>query len=425
MPKPGQDAHATPHQRHQLSPQEKHERKQRILTHGAPSVTGSIAHAVVVKNGNLFFLTDDAGIAPLGGDHGFGLYYNDCRYLSGYDLRLAGANLLCLISTAEPGYMAAFQLTNPDIRMPGGAFIRKEGIGVKWERLVDADNPALNELMTLENYEAQDVAFPLTLTFEAGFEDVFAIRGLLPEKIGRSDEPKWKDGALSFVYEGADKLYRSLSVHFSPRPDSTVGTTARFDIRLRPGERKQLSISLVIAESENANEALPDPHYRSDFHRIEARLRRDCDEWVAGKTEIRTGSLLLNAIMDRSMRDLYALKSRLGDQEYFAAGVPWFATLFGRDSVITALQTLAYDPEIAAQTLRLLAKYQSRQRDEWRDAQPGKILHELRIGEMAKLGEIPHTPYYGTSDATPLFLILVGRHAAWTGDLELFDELRD
>ena len=105
--------------------------------------------------------------------------------------------------------------------------------------------------------------------------------------------------------------------------------------------------------------------------------------------------------------------------------MPWFVTLFGRDSIITALQTLAYDPEIAAQTLRLLAKYQSRQVDEWRDAQPGKILHELRTGEMARLGEIPHTPYYGTINATPLFLTLVGRHAAWTGDLTLFDELRD
>lgn len=105
--------------------------------------------------------------------------------------------------------------------------------------------------------------------------------------------------------------------------------------------------------------------------------------------------------------------------------MPWFVTLFGRDSIVTALQTLAYDPEIAAQTLRLLAKYQSRRMDEWRDAQPGKILHELRTGEMAKLGEIPHTPYYGTIDATPLFLILAGRHAAWTGDLGLFNELRD
>ncbi len=425
MPKPQQAAQAATHQRHQLSLREKHEHKQRVLTQGAPSVTGSIADAVVIKNGNLFFLTNSAGIAPLGGDHGFGLYYHDCRYLCGYDLKLAGARPLCLVSTATEGYLAAFQLTNPDIRMSDGALIRKEEIGIRWERLVDARKRALNEVITIRNFEARDAAFPLAFSFEAGFEDVFAIRGLLPEKLGRSREPVWKDGALSFVYEGGDKLYRSLSVHFSPAPDSIEGTTASFDIRLQRGERKQLSISLVIAESENIDEVAPDPHYRADFPRIEDKLRCDCDEWVEDEAAISSDSLLLNAILDRSLRDLHALKSRLGEREYFAAGVPWFVTLFGRDSIVTALQTLAYNPEIAAQTLRLLAQYQSRQMDEWRDAQPGKILHELRTGEMAKLGEIPHSPYYGTIDATPLFLILVGRHAAWTGDLKLFDELRD
>ncbi len=425
MPKQRLSARATTHQRHRLSMREKNENKQRVLTHGAPSVTSGIADAVVVKNGDLFFLTDPAGIAPLGGNHGFGLYYHDCRYLSGYDLKLAGANPLCLVSTAEQGYMAAFQLTNPDIRMYGGALIRKEGIGVKWERLVNADRPALDELITMENFEPQDAAFPLTLTFEAGFEDVFAIRGLLPEKPGRSHEPAWKNGALLFVYEGADKLYRSLSVHFSPAPDSMKGTTASFDIRLGPRERKQLAISLVLAESERAPDVSHESHYVSDFPRVRERLQRDSDDWVAGETEVRSDSLLLDTIMDRSLRDLHALKSRLGRHDYFAAGVPWFVTLFGRDSIITAAQTLAYDPEIAAQTLRLLAEYQSRRVDEWRDAQPGKIPHELRTGEMAKLGEIPHSPYYGTIDATPLFLTLVGRHAAWTGDLKLFNELRD
>jgi glycogen debranching enzyme len=199
----------------------------------------------------------------------------------------------------------------------------------------------------------------------------------------------------------------------------------RFDIRLRQGERKHLAISLAIAESEKANEVTPESQYHADFPWVRKRLKRDCDDWVAGWTEVRSDNLLPGAVMDRSLRDMHMLKSRLGGQEYFAAGVPWFVTLFGRDSLITALQTLAYDPKIAGQTLRLMAKYQSRRMDEWRDAQPGKILHELRTGEMAKLGEIPHTPYYGTIDATPLFLILAGRHAAWTGDLRLFNELCD
>jgi glycogen debranching enzyme len=118
------------------------------------------------------------------------------------------------------------------------------------------------------------------------------------------------------------------------------------------------------------------------------------------------------------------LRSRLGTTDYYAAGVPWYAALFGRDSIITALQMLAYDSNIAEETIRLLANYQGTQTNEWRDEEPGKILHELRVGEMAHLDEIPHTPYYGSIDATPLWLLLVGRHAAWSGDLCVFNELQ-
>src|SRR5207237_5872834 len=115
--------------------------------------------------------------------------------------------------------------------------------------------------------------------------------------------------------------------------------------------------------------------------------------------------LLPNRLVERSAVDLEVLRSSLGHETYFAAGLPWFGTLFGRDSLITALETLAFNPLIAEQTLRLLARRQGTRVDHWRDEQPGKILHELRVGELAHLGQIPHTPYYGSIDATPLFLI--------------------
>jgi glycogen debranching enzyme len=135
--------------------------------------------------------------------------------------------------------------------------------------------------------------------------------------------------------------------------------------------------------------------------------------------------MLLNRVLDRSLRDLRALRSYLDGKQFFAAGVPWFVTLFGRDSLLVALQTLSFDPTMAEETLRLLAQHQGRKVDDYRDEQPGKILHEYRDGEMARTGEIPHSPYYGTVDATPLFLILLGRHAAWTGRLDVFEDLRD
>src|SRR5262249_295362 len=135
-------------------------------------------------------------------------------------------------------------------------------------------------------------------------------------------------------------------------------------------------------------------------------------------------NVVLNRVMERSLRDLHLLQTSLAGQKFFAAGVPWFVALFGRDSLIAALQTLAYNPDLAAHTLRLLARYQGQKVDQWRGARAGRIMDELRVGELAHLNEIPQTPYHGTVDATALFLILLARHAAWTGDLSLFNELR-
>ena len=127
--------------------------------------------------------------------------------------------------------------------------------------------------------------------------------------------------------------------------------------------------------------------------------------------------------LERSLRDIRLLMTG-GDAGHFVtAGTPWFNCLFGRDSIITSLQMLSFNPEIARDTLRLLARWQGKELDEWRDEEPGKILHELRTGEMASLGEIPMNPYYGTIDATPLFLMLATEYVAWTGDLGLIREL--
>ncbi len=143
-----------------------------------------------------------------------------------------------------------------------------------------------------------------------------------------------------------------------------------------------------------------------------------------GSVSVRSDHVPLDRVVGRSFADLEMLRSSIAGLEFLAAGVPWFTTLFGRDSIIAALQVLPYEPGIARHTLRLLAHYQGRRVDGYRDEEPGKILHELRRGEMARTGEIPHSPYYGTVDATPLFLVLLGSYVAWTGDLGLFAELR-
>jgi glycogen debranching enzyme len=411
--------------RHRLAPHQEHARRTRVLKGGQSAITRGIAHAIVIKDENLFFLAEPSGDVPLGGEHGLGLYYHDCRYLNGYELRLAGAAPDMLSANAGQGAQAVFELTNPDLQLPDGTTLQKEELGITWARVVDSAAPALLDVIRFQNFDPGAVAFPLTLTFAAAFEDIFVVRGAVPKEQGRIYPPVWRDGALWFLYDGADGVRRRLMVQCDPAPARVDESALQFDITLESRAHCEVVVALRLLEATDpATAAVPPPAVPA-VGRVQAALEAEATQWLAGQTEVESDSLLLNNVLDRSLRDLRVLRSTLAGDAYFAAGLPWFGTLFGRDSLITALQMLAYNPAIAEQTLRVLARYQGTRIDEWRDEQPGKILHELRVGEMAHLHEIPHTPYYGTVDATPLFLVLVGRHATWTGDLRLFHDLRD
>jgi glycogen debranching enzyme len=389
-----------------------------------PSQTSGLADAIVIKDGDLFFLTNPDGTVPLEDGHGLGLYYHDCRYLNGYDIRLGGMRLAPLAATASRGFMAKFELANLKMKVPTGQVLQREEIEVRWHRILDSQTPALDDVLTVQNFARQPASFSVALTFRADFEDVYAVRGALAPFPELAQAPLWENDMLLFRYDGKDGLYRRLSVHFTPSPDLIDSTTVQYRFHLAPRERAQVRLSLIIHET--AERDMPIPAYRQpNVLDLEAKLQDASEKWLSSVTDIFSDSPLLEEMIDRSLRDLRVLRMKLHDEFFFAAGVPWFATLFGRDSLITAWQTLAYDPSISAHTLKLLASYQGRRVDEWRDEQPGKILHELRVGEAAHLGLIPHTPYYGSIDATPLFLMLIGRHAAWTGSLALFHELRE
>jgi glycogen debranching enzyme len=398
------------------------------LVPGTTSITRSITNAVVIKDGDVFFLCEPDGSVPLEVGHGFGLYYHDCRFLNGYELRLGGKKPDRLVWTADRGFLAVLGLSNNDIRTLDGRALLKHNVELKWSRLVSGQRLALFDEIELHSLTSQPVEFIISLTFQSGFEDMFAIRGLFQGKRGRLHPPEWKDGplgkALCLAYDGADRLYRGLTVHFSPAPTGANHNTAHFKIALAPKERRQILISLQLSESPDAEAARLLTRPQIDRAPVEFSLRSSSEAWLRQETQIISDSMMLNHIIDRSLRDLVMLRSNLGEASYFAAGVPWFVALFGRDSIITALQTLAYDPRIAEQTIRLLADFQGKLVNEWREEEPGKILHEIRVGEMARLGEVPHTPYYGSVDATPLFLILIGEHAKWTGSLRVFNELK-
>lgn len=397
--------------------------KHRILSQAVPSSTSSIAQALSIKDEELFLLTDPNGNVPLRRNHGFGLYYHDCRFLNGYVLSFGGEAPQLLSANPAFGYLVDMQLTNAGINAEPRP-IPAESVACDWRRVVDQDGLVLSEQFCFRNFGSEDVVLPLEFAFQSDFDDVFAVRGLVhPPRHGHCP-PRWHGSVLNFSHDGDDRVRRSVAISFSERPIQRDGNQVAFRLPIPARGETSFQIALELAETALDVTAPPHRRYFVDVEGHAKRLRAESEAWQRARAHIGTDRIPPNRVIDRALGDLHMLQDELDGRCFYSAGIPWFCTLFGRDSILSALMTLSSDDSVAAETLRLLACYQGDKVDPWRDEAPGKILHELRVGELARSGQIPHTPYYGSVDVTPLFLILVGRHAAWTGSLELFNELR-
>ena len=396
----------------------------------------------VIKHADLYLLTD-----PFGDIHvdsrGLGLYDRDTRLLSCSQLRVGGVRPVLLQGTAGGNYRGTIQLTNPSIERNIENKVhpldeldgRKLGIGR--ERVLSLRG--LVERLTIVNYAErhQDVQVDLELGVDAA--DIFEVRGQVRPERGVLLPAATIPGAVTFRYDGLDGRRRSTHVRFSdPAADVTAveasddGTDAggwlrfRWTWPLEPGERRDLgwSVWATLTDSATSDDSpatlFPEPPDLTEAQAIQAY-----DEWSRDTTDVDTDHELFNLTIARSSADLRLLINETPDgaDRHIAAGVPWFSTLFGRDSIIASLQAIAFRPQLAVETLEVLAARQATTVDDWRDAQPGKILHELRVGEMAATGELPHSPYYGSIDSTPLWLILLGATFDWTGDRALVDRL--
>src|SRR3954447_15320300 len=415
--------------------------KQQVLTRSRAPVVESITDAVVAKDGEPFFLCEPDGQVPIDGRHGYGLYHHDCRFLSGYELTLGGRTPDALAATDASSTKLVVEVTNPDL-VTGAGNVPKEQVGITWSRTVDASALALRDELAIRNYGPDPVELPVELRFAAGFEDVFLIRGLLAQQPGEKHGPSWDGDVIRFSYSGGDAIERSMAVTIDRHPDERLEDGVRLRVHLDGRGSATVHIDVEISETVMGDappieqRGSPEGEPSDSAQRLDRQADRGPqtgraraeEGWIGGSgwaVSARTSSFALRGSLARSLDDLAQLRGELDGLRYYEAGIPWFATLFGRDSLIAALQSLPWDPDIAAETLRLLAGRQGTRDDRWRDEQPGKILHELRIGELARMHEIPHTPYYGSIDSTPLFLIVLGRHAALTAALDLFDELRD
>ena len=429
---------------------------------------------LTIKDNDLFLVTDTLG--NIGGyseydtNTSMGLFCCDTRFLSRLELQINGHSPVLLSSTADKGFALSVLCTNPsmdkgaheeeggdklepDTPLDGKAHfdfapLRADTIGINREIAL---NGALFEELTVCNYSTSPIRFQLSLSFNADFVDLFVVRGysrknkgqllrsvtkelagLEVEQLEDSDEqsqlsnlatvhPSKPASELTLAYKGLDGSLMESHIEFVHRqPNGLKGYTAIWEMELEPHETQKLGYRLQMLTNNRPTSTVSAP---ATLGQARAAELSEQQEWRQQVTQIRSDKNTFNRVIERAEQDVYLLRQSFGKGKVLSAGVPWFSTLFGRDSIIAASQTLMLDPTIARETLDILAQYQGKTENEWRDEQPGKILHELRMGEMARCEEIPHTPYYGTVDATPLWLMLYAEYYSWTHDTDTLDRL--
>jgi glycogen debranching enzyme len=366
---------------------------------------------LATKEGDMFLYADPEGNLR-SGQLGMGLYFRDTRFLSHYEMEVGGTPAVLLSASAERAYMSYVDLTNPDLDG-----IPAQTLNIRRTRVI---KNRLFERIRFKNYNAHRIRVRASFVFGADFADLFHVRGLIPERHGVFFKPTLHGQVLTFTHRGEDNKLRETRIDLGMVPSDVEFTPAftrvAFDLDL-VGHQTKLLTFLVDPTIDGAR---PEP---VAFDAAVHELRRSYDEWDHECTSIYTDNEVFNTLLQRGRRDLRALLTETPAGRYIAAGIPWYVAAFGRDSLITAHQMLMLNPKPARDTLRLLARFQGTEVDEWRDEEPGKILHEIRSGVLANAGIIPHTPYFGSVDSTPLFLMLFGTYFKWTNDREFAAEM--
>lgn len=370
---------------------------------------------IAVLDGTTFMYSDAAGDVPPGSIGG--LVHSDTRFINRWVLTINGERLLPLRSGEVDHYSAAFFLTNGEL--PG---LPPHTVGVRRLRFV---GNGLHERVELQSSAADPVHLALRLEVGSDFADLFEIKDVVRDRSTQTQREHPHNGTgLTFVYRN-NGFEAETDVNVSPPATRVDGDTLVWEIDLVKGYDwyVDIHIPLKIGPSQVA------PGHKDFGEAFGAGANDPASRWFAQLPTLQSDSALLTNVVRKATLDLVALRieNRVGDQFILlpAAGLPWFLTLFGRDTIITAYQTVCFGPQLARGALLALAEQQGRERNDFRDEEPGKILHEFRNGELTQLGIMPHRPYYGTADATMLWLILLSEYWRWTGDDALVHTLRD
>ena len=373
---------------------------------------GGRASRLAIKEGDLFLYTNELGQVPGTENSALGLYHRDTRYLSRYELSIAGRQPVLLSASADRGYAATVELTNLEARTADGHVLPQASIHVRRTRFV---SDRLYEMLRVQNYHQREVELVLDLHLDADFADLCEVRGSRRRRRGQRLTPTSRDGSLTLSYLGLDEVTRQTVIRFHDRPESVKQGRARFRLHLPPGGRAVLRYDVQVVAPEAPGEA------GGEFNARIGALRHEHERWESEATDIFTDNEELNRALRRGQQDLRMLSTVVDGDRVPLAGVPWFVAPFGREMAFVGLETLLLDLRWARAAVSFLARRQGTADNAFREEQPGKIMHELRRGELAAIRAVPHTPYYGSVDSTALWLLLVAELAVWTGDLDGFE----
>jgi glycogen debranching enzyme len=367
-----------------------------------------------LKHDDTFIVLDshgDIGASAGGPD---GLFNADTRYLARLELVLDDVQPLLLGSNLRDDNSAlTIDLTNPDVYRNGRIVLQKDMLHIV--RTVFLWRGTAYQRIGLQNHGESRASFNLTLLFDNDFADLFEVRGEKRARRGVGSSKLLGAADVALDYKGLDGKSRSTALHFDPPPTRLAANAATYHFDLGPQQISSLFVAASCDKPATEKPAL--------FFRGLLAHRREMRQSTRGAASIETSNNIFNEVLCQSMADLNMLMTDTPQGRYPYAGIPWYSTTFGRDGLITALQMLWIDPRVARGVLRRLAFYQAKTVDALADAEPGKILHEMRGGEMAALREVPFAQYYGSVDATPLFVMLAGLYVERTGDDATLTEL--
>jgi glycogen debranching enzyme len=369
----------------------------------------------VLKHGDTFAVFDHYGDIKPGGLGEEGLYHEGTRFLSGLLLELEGRRPFFLNSTVRgENDQLAIALTNPDL-------LRNEQVWLPLGTLHLALKKFLwkgvcYQQLSVKNHALEQVETTLSLHFEADFADIFEVRGMKRKARGQDLAPEVTDDRVVLGYRGLDGIVRRTQIQFEPPPSSLTAATVRLDLSLQPQQEVTFFVTVAC-------ERVPAAPAVLGFDDARSEAQADLERYSAWSCHIRTSNSQINAWINRAVSDLHMLTTELPTGPYPYAGVPWFNTPFGRDGIVSALECLWLRPGLARGVLAYLAATQATEVIPEQDAEPGKILHETRSGEMATLKEMPFGRYYGSVDATPLFVLLAGEYYERTGDRAFVESL--